>query len=70
MNMTGKQNVLQKVLLISFFINLILNWYLIPIYGIEGAAFSTSFSMIFWNITVVVYIYKKDKVKMFLHANE
>jgi len=26
--------------------------------------------MIFWNITVVVYIYKKDKVKMFLHANE
>lgn len=70
MNMTGKQNVLQKVLLIAFFINLILNWYLIPVYGIEGAAFSTSFSMIFWNVTAVVYIYKKDKVKTFLHTNE
>lgn len=70
MNMTGKQNVLQKVLLIAFFINLVLNWYLIPVYGIDGAAFSTSFSMIFWNITAVVYIYKKDKVKTFLHANE
>ncbi|WP_299223595.1 flippase [uncultured Psychroserpens sp.] len=70
MNMTGKQNVLQKILLFSFFLNLILNWYLIPLYGINGAAFSTSFSMIFWNITTVVYIYKKDKIKTFLHANE
>ncbi len=65
MNMTGRQLVLQKILLIAFVINLVLNWFLIPYYGINGAAIATSFSMIFWNITTVVYIYKKDNIKTF-----
>lgn len=65
MNMTGKQLVLQKILIIAFFTNLILNWFLIPMYGIEGAAMATSFSMILWNVTTVVYIYKKDNIKTF-----
>lgn len=66
MNMTGKQNIFQKILLIALVLNIILNWILIPIYGINGAAFATSFSMIFWNIITVVYIYKKDKIRTFL----
>ena len=66
MNMTGKQNMLQKILLTAFIINFLLNWFLIPVYGINGAAFATSFSMIFWNLIAVVYIYKKDKIKTFI----
>lgn len=66
MNMTGKQNVFQKILLSALILNIVLNWVLIPIYGINGAAFATSFSMIFWNLITVVYIYKKDKIKTFL----
>ena len=66
MNMTGKQNVFQKILISALVLNVVLNWILIPIYGINGAAFATSFSMIFWNLITVVYIYKKDKIKTFL----
>lgn len=66
MNMTGKQNTFQKILLTALILNIFLNWVLIPIYGINGAAFATSFSMIFWNIITVVYIYKKDKIRTFL----
>ena len=66
MNMTGKQNIFQKILLSALILNIVLNWILIPIYGINGAAFATSFSMIFWNLITVVYIYKKDKIKTFL----
>jgi len=65
LNMTGRQNVLQKILLLAFVLNLILNWVLIPLYGINGAAFATSFSMILWKVITVVYIYKKDKIKTF-----
>jgi O-antigen/teichoic acid export membrane protein len=65
MNMTGRQNVLQKILLLAFIVNLILNWILIPLYGINGAAIATSFSMILWKVITVVYIYKKDKIKTF-----
>lgn len=65
MNMTGRQNVLQKILLTAFTLNLVLNLVLIPKYGINGAAIATSFSMIFWKVISVVYIYKKDKIKTF-----
>lgn len=66
MNMTGKQNIFQKILLSALILNVLLNWFLIPVYGINGAAFATSFSMIFWNLITVVYIYNKDKIKTFL----
>jgi len=65
MNMTGKQMIFQQLLVSALIINIFLNWLLIPKYGINGAAFATSISMIFWNVIAVVYIYKKDKVKTF-----
>lgn len=67
MNMTGKQNILQILLITALVINLILNWVLIPKYGIIGAAIATSISMILWNILGVIYLYKKDNIKTFLN---
>lgn len=67
MNMTGKQVFLQKILLVTFVINLILNWVLIPKYGLEGAAISTTISLIFWNLVGVIYLLKKEGIKTYLH---
>jgi O-antigen/teichoic acid export membrane protein len=44
----------------------ILNFVLIPSYGIEGAAIATLISMLFWNSLIVSVIYKSDKIKIFI----
>lgn len=67
MNMTGKQVVFQYLLLIAFILNVIFNWVLIPKYGIIGAAYATSGSMIFWNVAGAIYLLKKDAIKTYLH---
>ena len=46
--------------------NILLNILLIPKFGIEGAAIASAFSMIFWNLSSVLYIYKKYNVLTFL----
>jgi O-antigen/teichoic acid export membrane protein len=66
MNMTNKQKILQRILIIACLINIFLNSIFIPKMGIKGAAFSTAFSISFWNIIAVIYVLKKDKVKTFL----
>lgn len=66
MNMTGKQNKLQQILFLGFLVNLILNWYLIPEYGMEGAAWATAISMALWNALAVIYTYRKDRIKLFI----
>lgn len=66
LNMTKRQSVLQRTLFLGLIVNICLNWILIPDYGMEGAAFSTAVSMLIWNTILVLYIYKKDKVKMIL----
>jgi O-antigen/teichoic acid export membrane protein len=47
-------------------LNVALNAYLIPIYGMNGAAWATAASMMAWNITAVIYVYKTDRIKTFL----
>lgn len=59
MQMTDQQSVYQNVIIIAFFINVILNFVLIPQYGINGAAIASSIAMIFWNVTLVVIIKRK-----------
>ncbi|MEH6407993.1 MAG: polysaccharide biosynthesis C-terminal domain-containing protein [Leeuwenhoekiella sp.] len=66
LNMTGKQRLFQNILLITVLINLVLNWVLIPKYGIEGAAVASSFSVIFWNVVAAIKIYKADGIKLFV----
>ncbi|PHQ30755.1 MATE family efflux transporter [Leeuwenhoekiella nanhaiensis] len=66
LNMTGRARQFQYILLIAVLINLVLNLILIPSYGIEGAAIASGIAITFWNICVGVYVYRTDKLQVFL----
>ena len=59
MQMTGQQNNYLKILIVGAIINVTLNFILIPIYGIKGAAFASVCSLSFWNLTMVYMVKKK-----------
>lgn len=61
LNMTGHEKKAYNILLFSAILNLILNYFLIPIYGINGAAIATAGTTILWNLAAVLVIYKKFK---------
>lgn len=65
LQMTGKEKVYQNILLLALVFNIVLNIVLIPIYGIKGAAIASAFSLLFWNLSSVFYIYKKYNVLTF-----
>jgi O-antigen/teichoic acid export membrane protein len=67
LNMTGRQDVLQVVLLVAVCANFVLNRVLIPDYGMIGAAIAFVGSSFFWNFTSAVIVYHKDKVKVYLN---
>ena len=56
LNMTGKQLFVQNIIFLSMLINIILNWMLIPVYGMVGASISSTFSYILWNLIFLIYI--------------
>ncbi|WP_040279617.1 MATE family efflux transporter [Psychroserpens damuponensis] len=66
LNMTGRQKVYLFILVLALMLNIILNLIFIPQYGMFGAAAATGISMIFWNVTGVIYIYRKDKIGVFI----
>ena len=55
--MTGKQKTFQYIIFSSAIINILLNFILIPIYGITGAAISSLISLIFRNFVSVYMVY-------------
>ena len=59
LQMTGNQFVYMVILSIGALCNVVLNYYLIPIYNIEGAAIASLLSMSLWNL-VMVYFIKKE----------
>lgn len=59
MQMSGQQNNYLKILIVGAIINVTLNYILIPIYGIKGAAFASVCSLSFWNLTMVYMVKKK-----------
>jgi len=50
LQMTGHQKFHQNIVLVGALLNIILNYLLIPIYGIIGAAIASAISVIFWNV--------------------
>ena len=66
LNMTGRQKTLNKILILGLIINISLNFYFIPVEGINGAAKATLVSLIIWNATTTLLVYSKDKIKIFL----
>jgi O-antigen/teichoic acid export membrane protein len=59
MQMSGQQNIYMNILIIGAVINVVLNYYLIPIYGIKGAAIASVVSLSFWNLTMVYMVKRK-----------
>ena len=67
LNMTGRQKILNKILIAGLAVNITLNFYLIPAYGINGAASATLVSLVIWNSITALLIFSKDKIKIFLN---
>lgn len=63
MNMTGKQNVIQNLIILSILLNLLLDYLLIPKFGINGAAVSSMTSIILLNGAATFYVWKVLKIK-------
>tara|TARA_B110000196_G_scaffold88325_1_gene76618 strand:- start:2191 stop:2820 length:630 start_codon:yes stop_codon:yes gene_type:complete len=59
LQMTGRQVIFMQVLFAGAVINIVMNYFLIPIYGIEGAAIATMSSIVFWNVTMVYFVKKE-----------
>ncbi len=59
LQMTNNQKINQRILMISVVVNVILNYFLIPLCGMNGAASASMISMSFWNIAMVLAIKKK-----------
>ena len=66
LNMTGRQHVFQIIVLLAVLLNLGFNRFLIPIYGMTGAAIAFVISAVFWNLCSAIVIYKRDKIIVFL----
>jgi O-antigen/teichoic acid export membrane protein len=67
LNMTGRQRIFQLVLISAVFLNFVLNFILIPIYSLTGAAIAFVSSLLFWNIITAFIVYKKDKLLIIMH---
>tara|TARA_B100001758_G_C18407144_1_gene612898 strand:- start:58 stop:1416 length:1359 start_codon:yes stop_codon:yes gene_type:complete len=59
LQMTGNQNIYAVILFFGSILNILLNLILIPIYGINGAALASMFSLIAWNASMVLVIKNK-----------
>ena len=59
MNMTGYQKAYRNIVLAAAILNVVLNLILIPQFGIHGAAFTGMISLVFWNVTALIYIKSK-----------
>lgn len=59
LNATGFHKQFRNISFFGAAINIILNLFLIPLYGIEGAAVANAASMIIWNIVSTFYIKQK-----------
>ncbi|GIU00843.1 polysaccharide biosynthesis related protein [Sulfurovum sp. TSL6] len=62
LQMTGKEKVFQHIILLSIVLNIALNYWLIPLYGIEGAAVASAFSLGTWNLLSVYVVRYKVKI--------
>lgn len=64
LNMTGRHQLLNKIILLGLVLNVLLNFLFIPSYGMKGAASATAISLVVWNLIAVIYVYKKDDIVM------
>jgi O-antigen/teichoic acid export membrane protein len=59
LNMTGHERPAQRIVWAAALVNLGLNLWAIPRFGIEGAAVATALSMAFWNVAAAVAVKRR-----------
>lgn len=62
LQMTGYARVFQNIILVATVMNILINIFLIPRYGIMGAAIASTVSMAFWNIVGTFIVNRKLKI--------
>jgi len=65
MQLTNHEKSFQNIVIIALLINILLNILLIPIYSINGAAFASMVSLVFWNLSCIIYIRNTMKIKTY-----
>jgi O-antigen/teichoic acid export membrane protein len=65
LNMTGHQITLRNIVLVAIIINILLCVILIPNIDYVGAAIANLVSVVFWNVSGAIFVYKKYKIKTF-----
>lgn len=56
LSLTGNQKIVLKILFLCSFLSIVLNYVLIPILGIIGAAISVAFVTLLWNALMFIYV--------------
>ena len=67
LQMTGHQLMYQRIMIAGLLVNIALNIFLAPIFGIEGIAFATFASILTWNFLGIYYC--KRKLGVTSHLN-
>lgn len=65
MNMSGNQSTLRNIALLSLGALVVLSIFLIPIYGILGAAIAFTFAMVTRNLLCIIYVHKKLRLRTY-----
>jgi len=58
LNMTGKESIYKNILMIGVVTNILMNYILIPLYGIIGASLSSLISTLLWRLIASIYFKK------------
>lgn len=67
LNMSGNQLFFTKLVSVTTVANIVLNFLMIPRYGMEGAAIATLISTVTWNLVGVIFIYKRYGIQSFFN---
>jgi O-antigen/teichoic acid export membrane protein len=62
LTMTGHERDAAVAIGIGSTMNIILNWLLIPVYAVNGAAMATAASMILWNTLLVLSVRRRMNI--------
>ena len=65
LNMTGGQVGFSRIVVVSVVLNLILNFLMIPPFGMLGAALAAGITLSLWNIAAAIMIYRKHGINMY-----
>ncbi len=63
--MSGNESSMRNIMAICTVLCIVLNYYLIPIFGIEGASLATALTLIFLNILAIISVWQHLKIMPF-----